>query len=592
MKWKTFQTKLNLDEVQAKEMLIILNHYKEQFTELCTHVAESGGVSPFEYASKLHLEDSQIDEKTFSNKFLSFLSNQRDSISKKTFLEKGNLLETSIQEKLTGILNSEQNLLFQSLEIESLQNVETGYDPFGDKLTEEIVNKSEFKVEQTDNKFFSKTFCILPWIHTFVDVNGDVKLCCYATVGSNNRQINSSMNLQLKPFNDIWNSSYMRNIRSKMIEGEKVDACSICNRQAELGQTTYSSLYNNRWLVEDPEHHKWEKRVYDSMKNNYDVQILPINYDLRPGNICSLKCRMCHSDYSNLIQKDPIHNKWAYHGSETKDTRFSDGTRWYESDSVITDELLENIHETRSFYLAGGEPLINPFIKKLIDYLIERNVAHKIKLEISSNLTVFDDDFLNKLSKFKWVHMSLSIDGIGPVFNYIRYPGKWTDIDRNLKKLRHLPNFSFVITATIQNYNILSINDLLDYAESLEISCNLNLLNSPIYLSVAVMPQKARLLALKRLKDFVDKSLMVKQDKNMKVTIDNAILELDQDSEKIYRSTIHEFMVFTNDLDRSRNQSFKATFPELYRFIVEDGLTWTDEVRHYVSQKKEMNYSL
>ena len=447
-----------------------------------------------------------------------------------------------------------------------------------------ITNKNKSHTELNENYCFPKTFCILPWIHAFVDNNGEIKLCCIAKKGLAEENGKLPLNLQLQSLREIWNSAEMREVRRKMLAGEKVDACYQCDSAAFKGQTTNREIHNHRWIITDPERHKWKKRVQDSINSDFHIPDLPVHYDLRPGNLCNLKCRMCHADYSRLIRNDPVHSKWAYRSPDTTETRFSDGLTWYESESVIIDELLEDIQETRGFYLAGGEPLVNPFIKELIDILIERKVSHNISLEFSSNLTVFNEVFLKKLNSFKWVHMSLSIDGTGPVYDYIRYPGKWIDIERHLQRLSLFPKLSFCITATIQNYNVLSIIDLFKYAESLNIPCNLNPLHSPIYLNIGVMPKKARLLAAKRLKEYVDRSPMIRNNPGMAATINNVLLELEQVSEKLYRQNLREFMTFTNDLDKSRNQSFKASLPELYHYITEYGILWTYDLRHCFSQ--------
>ena len=65
--------------------------------------------------------------------------------------------------------------------------------------------------------------------------------------------------------------------------------------------------------------------------------------------------------------------------------------------------------------------------------------------------------------------------------------------------------------------------------------------------------------------------------------ITNVIIELEQESDHVYRKAILEFVLFTNDLDKSRNQSFKDVCPELYQFLVGDGNIWNDDLRHAVS---------
>jgi len=281
-----------------------------------------------------------------------------------------------------------------------------------------------------------------------------------------------------------------------------------------------------------------------------------------------------------MIGKDSVHCKWGDQSMDSDRTRFTDGTTWCEGDSVLMNDILVNIQETRMFYLSGGEPFINPFIKKLINVLIKYNVSHEIDLQFSTNLTVFPEEFIRKLNKFKSVKFYLSIDGYGPVYEYIRYPAKWEKVACNLQNINKHSGFSCIITPTLLNYNILSITDLLDYAESLDLTSSFNILYNPNYLSIRAMPHKARMLAARRLVEYSKKSSIVKSHKEMAASIVNVILELEQDTEINYHDHVHEFMIFTNDLDQSRNQSFQSTFPELYKFFVEDGFTWSTENRH------------
>jgi hypothetical protein len=45
------------------------------------------------------------------------------------------------------------------------------------------------------------------------------------------------------------------------------------------------------------------------------------------------------------------------------------------------------------------------------------------------------------------------------------------------------------------------------------------------------------------------------------------------------REVMREFMLFTNDLDVSRGQSFRASHAEFVELLARDGFEWTDETR-------------
>jgi MoaA/NifB/PqqE/SkfB family radical SAM enzyme len=432
--------------------------------------------------------------------------------------------------------------------------------------------------------FGSKTFCILPWMHSFIDVNGDVKLCCVATEGLRASAKSAPLSLQQRSFREIWNSTEMKEVRQRMLSGQEVAACSRCHKEDNLGQVSYRQNYNKYWTEDREDGAQWLQRVEDSISRGLEVPLLPAYFDIRPGNLCTLKCRMCHSDYSNLIKDDPVHSKWAHQSLPSKTTRFSDGKQWYQADEAIIAELLENVQETRMFYLAGGEPLVNPFVRRLIDTLIDRGAAAHVSLEISTNATVLPPPLIEQLSRFANVRLFLSIDGYGPLYEYIRYPGKWDRVAKNLEEVSRLTSgWSCAVTTTVQNYNALALPEIFKTMEAYGLPCNFNLVYQPEYLSIRNMPARARQLAMQRLielRSYAERSPMVALQPGIVSNIANVIIELEQECESVYRRSIRDFNTFTNDLDSSRGQSFREVCPELHQLIVSDGHPWHDRTRH------------
>ncbi|MFC1849287.1 twitch domain-containing radical SAM protein [candidate division CSSED10-310 bacterium] len=574
MKWNIFHTKLKLSENQARKTRKLLDNLKYQITELYLMPNERG-ITPLDFVVELKMENPHMDQALFSRRFLNFLSQENGPVLDETYLEISSQLEASAQAEFLALLQDEQKRIYQFLILESLQQIDTGYDPFNVKLTEKIVQNQKLDFEQR----LSPTFCILPWIHLLIDNNGFVKLCCY-TKELLKEKDRTPLSINNHPLIEIWNGEKIKKIRRKMLAGEKVAACLSCELETEMGQTSRRAFYNLGWLHYGQEKDKWWHRIQNSKKNNYSVNEGPIYLTLLPGNSCNLKCRMCSSIYSSAISNDVVHHNWDWFDFAEKVTN-DEKLKWFESDNVMT-KLLEHIPELRMFHLIGGEPLLNTGIKKLINTLAESNVSQNINLELSTNLTIFNNKFFDTLTNFKSVLLMISLDGIGPSFEYIRYPGRWTEVENNLRKLKRYSKLTCRITATIQNYNVLSITDLLQFAESFNLPTTLNILHIPDYLNIRVMPERARLLAAKRLREYAANSTIVQQDIGMASTINNVIVELEHNSEEYYHKYMPKFMSFTNDLDRSRNQSFKVTFPELFNFVVQDGFKWTDEVLHSV----------
>jgi len=203
MKWEAFLARLNLDKVQAHEIESILNCYKDQYTALCLRSSKGSGKSPIEYAAGLQITSPNIGKEEFGRKFVNFLSKEKESVSNLSFVEIGLQYDLSVREKINKILRYEQERHFGDLGINSMLEIITDYDPFGEKLTEQIVTEQELHMERKGNYSFSKTFCILPRIHYLVKRNGEVKLCCFSSEGLTDASVSPPFSLKNYNFRRI-----------------------------------------------------------------------------------------------------------------------------------------------------------------------------------------------------------------------------------------------------------------------------------------------------------------------------------------------------------------------------------------------------
>src|SRR5678816_154118 len=134
-----------------------------------------------------------------------------------------------------------------------------------------------------------KTFCILPWVHMTLFPEGSVKLCCKAA--DDVHEHGELLTLQSQGRDAIWNSQYMRDTRRRMVEGKGVKACANCYHLEKTMGQSYRTYQNARWKsVLGP---KFDSLVEDSKLHDLAVSEPPVFYQLMPGNLCNLKCRMC-----------------------------------------------------------------------------------------------------------------------------------------------------------------------------------------------------------------------------------------------------------------------------------------------------------
>jgi hypothetical protein len=116
----------------------------------------------------------------------------------------------------------------------------------------------------------------------------------------------------------------------------------------------------------------------------------------------------------------------------------------------------------KEIHFAGGEPLMMPEHWRILKLLDEKQ-KYDVDLRYSTNGTTLGrdkDDVLSYWKKFKYVHLSLSIDGAGDAFEYIRYKGKWKSTFENLKRIRESEAVDYWFHPTVSILNIFRLTEL------------------------------------------------------------------------------------------------------------------------------------
>lgn len=176
----------------------------------------------------------------------------------------------------------------------------------------------------------SETFCVMPFMHLNLRQEGSARICNRACL---------SIEIDGKPASlyehsqeEIWNAPYMREVRRKMFDGEKIDACSWCYEHEDKYDQSHRTVSNVEWLAETggfadtAEGRKlaMEAIAEASRENGFRERSNPSYFHLNLGRLCNLKCRMCNSGNSSQIERDPVHRQWA-----PANVNFDSGTvRW------------------------------------------------------------------------------------------------------------------------------------------------------------------------------------------------------------------------------------------------------------------------
>lgn len=387
------------------------------------------------------------------------------------------------------------------------------------------------------------TFCVLPWMHLATVSSGNLRVCCNSTPGKNliRREDKTPYKIFRDDIKDAWNSDTYKTIRKQMLDGERPDMCVRCFREEDAGLSSARMNWNRRWKTDE------EYSATPEMNIKY--------VDLRLGNLCNLKCRMCNPYSSNQWVKEWSLIEDALSESEYERLKNMD---WPENPKTW-DNLFLLDHTIEEIYLTGGEPTLIKQQHILLSHLVEKGLASKIRLKYNINVTNIPNHLIEVWQHFKRVQLNCSIDAVGELNHYIRYPSNWDKIDENLTKVIQLPNVKCEIHTTVQMYNILNLHEMLAYAKSKDMRCYLNILNHPEYFNIRVLPKPLKEEVKERLTNFIDVE---------KVSGVIAYMEAEDWSERMQK-----FVDATVALDISRSESIVELVPEFAAYFPTDERT-------------------
>ena len=411
---------------------------------------------------------------------------------------------------------------------------------------------------------------------------GQVNFCCISNKTNVVKDNGEAVNLGNDSFASAWNTNYMRNIRKQMVEGQPVKGCETCYKQEKIDKKSYRQMYNEEWFNKLGKA-DYTNRVLSSVKNNYEVTQLPVYLDLRLGNLCNLKCRMCNPFNSIMIEKEwreldqdsdgAFSNFWKKHNMQRATI-----DKWYESENFWND-VEKYIPHLKKVYMTGGEPTLIEGNYRFLDKCKEMGFAQDIELFFNINFTTVQDRFIEQLKHFKWTSINASIDGFGLDNEYIRGNSKWDLISKNVTKLLDYAtgNVGLGFSPVIQIYNILNLDSLLDYIEGLILKYDRDILVDflfcfqPEFLDFAHLPKNIKIEAKEKLVNWVARSKTLRDNRQnsffLKNGVESLINRLDQTLEMEDKEKLNDFLKYTDTLDKKRNQDFGKSFPKLKEML-------------------------
>jgi SAM-dependent methyltransferase len=448
----------------------------------------------------------------------------------------------------------------------------------------------------------SKTACIIPWSTLAIGPDGRANFCCdvptYLTVDGRMGSIYRDS------LDDLWNAGEIVQVRAAMARGEKPEACRLCWQREAAGGVSRRLLTNaayrqvgGRLAV--------EALPQEGAGSGYRLERRPDWFILELGNVCNLKCRSCNPLFSSRIAADPVHVAWtggapAAASAATPAPRPrqrlrlapEDARPWFEDVDAMAEMIASGAGGSASgagsaggvganamLSLIGGEPFLIEHTWRLLDALVARGVAPHLFVGVLSNGQQRSARLEELAPRFRGFNVSLSIDGHGKLYEYLRSGGRWGTLVDNLRWLRQVPNVYLAAVPTLQNSNALDMVTLLRFLDELELPLTFNVLNWPARLRPTNLPPSVRRIAAARLRGYLDTEC-----RPVNLAVVRSYCEaLEEAGDSFDAELFGEFMTFTNDLDASRGESLREAAPELAALIRAAGVEWSDKRRHVLA---------
>ena len=267
--------------------------------------------------------------------------------------------------------------------------------------------------------------CLAPWVHTYLSPQTERRMCCASREPAQNfeQYIDTSAGTgRYIPvtLDTHWNSEHMRSVRRRMIAGETLPECEVCNDRL-LNTNVYRTYFDHLFEHKLPE-------VFASTAEDGYTTMAPVSWDYRFSNLCNFKCRTCGDMLSSSWESEQKQNNMVdWHNP--KNAWMRDGIRAQIKDfqeNQIEAEFAAAVerHTVEEVYWVGGEPLMYEQHWRYMKRIVELGDGGKLYARYNTNLSRVDyrdcNLYRDILAHVRDWQICASLDGTGPTGEYIR----------------------------------------------------------------------------------------------------------------------------------------------------------------------------
>jgi len=264
-----------------------------------------------------------------------------------------------------------------------------------------------------------------PWTHTYLSPQTERRMCCASREPAQNFQQYIDTDAGTGHYIPItldehWNSEHMRSVRRRMMAGETLPECEVCNDKllnTSVYRSYFNQLFGNKYL-----------QAIQATDDTGRTTMQPVSWDYRFSNLCNFKCRMCGDMLSSsweseqrqhgMIEWSNPKNNWMQPEIKKQIEKFQEGQIEAEFSKAVEEHRVEEV------YWVGGEPLMYEQHWRYMKRIIELGDGPNVYARYNTNLSRVNyrgvDLYTDILAHVRDFQICASLDGTGAIGEYIR----------------------------------------------------------------------------------------------------------------------------------------------------------------------------
>ena len=282
------------------------------------------------------------------------------------------------------------------------------------------------------------TMCMAPWVHTYLSPQTERRMCCASREPAQNfeqyidTESGTGRYIPLT-LEQHWNSEHMKSVRRRMMAGETLPECEVCNDKL-LNTAVYRTYFDHLFAHKLPD-------IYANTSSDGSTTMDPVSWDYRFSNLCNFKCRTCGDMLSsaweaeekthNMVDWSNPKNNWMRADYRTEIARFQDSQVEAEFAAAVEQHRVEEV------YWVGGEPLMYEQHWRYMKRIVELGDGPRLYARYNTNLSRISyrgvDLFSDILHNIRDWQICASLDGTNKIGEYIRTGLDYEQFCRNFE---------------------------------------------------------------------------------------------------------------------------------------------------------------